>query len=251
MTLSLMSPRMASAEASLPRVTPRPLQPRARPAPPPNEELQGDGDFFSRQPLTGAVCRMVRYREHERPAEDILSLCYTNAGRVIVTKIRTGGQAARASVAVGDELVSIDGDRHFHGRPSGAIRAALQGPTSLVFAGFVGKLEAEVRVEHTPHKVSCGLSPSTDVANDLTRVGTPLSPRVCDPVFFSAKESLFITTPRRDKVKTPRGGEPLEAATTAGWATSAADEPRIYELNKEDAKHMLQRVLRKTNAPKP
>jgi hypothetical protein len=204
---------------------------------------------------------MVKYREHERPAEDILSLCYTEMGRLIVKKIRTGGQAARASVAVGDELVSIDGNRDFHGRPSEAIRSELQGPTSLVFAGFVGKLEAEVRVEHTPHKVRCGLSPSTDVANDLQRVGVPVSPRVCDPVFFSAKESLFITTPQRELRKSPRsprGGESPEAIAGVGQSpasvgspTDAACSPRIYELNKEDAKHMLQRVLRKTNAPKP
>lgn len=107
----------------------------------------------------------------------------------MVTAVTEGGKAAQAGVKAGDVLVSIDGKKGFNDQSADTVHASLSAPVMLVFMGFVGKLQAEVRLNYK-QKV-CGLSSQHQVI-----VGRPESPvQVVDEVVFQpATATLFLAT---------------------------------------------------------
>mmetsp|Transcript_5930 Transcript_5930/g.17732 ORF Transcript_5930/g.17732 Transcript_5930/m.17732 type:complete len:444 (-) Transcript_5930:78-1409(-) len=98
-----------------------------------------------RKQRSGTVGRLVVYHDGESPKDDIV---LRGGGRyhVVVAGLREGGQAARVGVRAGDRLVSINGKKDFFGMSAVQVQERLSSPSILVFVGFVGKLQAEVRL---------------------------------------------------------------------------------------------------------
>jgi len=210
----------------------KPLGPcNQTPAPLPGTEEEEE--WQKRKRLTGAVGRLVRYEDREFPATDILGLRSTLHGRIMVTGVQLGGNAWQAGVRAGDQLVSIDGKKVSNSRPASAVHESLKAPVTLVFLGFVGVLQAEVRVAQ-PKRPRCGLPSAAQVVpSDRTEDGRNIT--VCDPVVFGPSagpsSSLFIAT----DVDTPVD-EPY-------W--KGVDTSCVYELGREDAKSLVQNAFNK------
>lgn len=145
-------------------------------------------EWDARQQQTGAAGRLVVYEAGDRPRND-LTLRGGGLKRIMVATVADGGKAAQAGVKAGDVLVSVNGTKEFKGKSAEAVLASLQAPVMLVFMGFVGKLQAEVRLNHKPH--TCGLSSQQQVV--FSRPEAPV--QVMDEVVFqSGGASIFLTT---------------------------------------------------------
>jgi len=204
-------------------------------------------EWVARQRLTGAICRLVRYNEDAlTPKDDILNLRSTRRGRIMVTAVRDKGIAAKAGVVAGDELVSIDGRKDFVGHPAHVVHASLRAPCTLVFLGFVGKLQAEVRVKRPPEP-RLGLAVGNDVIlSEGAKAPQPL--RLCDAVVFQQGDSpsLLITAGAV-------GSEPARSSLYDGSAPEVKpSEPMsktiMYELQREDARNLLVNAMVTTAA---
>lgn len=190
-------------------------------------------EWFHRQKISGVIGRMVRYIEGDKPMEDILGFRCSRTGRIMITAIREDGRAARAGVNAGDELKSIDGWKGFRNCPAHVIHGSLRAPATLIFVGFVGKLQAEVRVKR-PAEPSCGLPTGRDIVPALgsARGKAWSSVRLCDEVVFQPGSlSVFILT----KQETPRNRQPP--------ADDAVEKQAMYELHSSDARHVVQKAL--------
>eukprot|EP00929_Paragymnodinium_shiwhaense_P087212 TRINITY_DN47474_c0_g1_i2.p1 TRINITY_DN47474_c0_g1~~TRINITY_DN47474_c0_g1_i2.p1 ORF type:complete len:508 (-),score=104.44 TRINITY_DN47474_c0_g1_i2:233-1756(-) len=116
------------------------------------EELE----WSLRQERTGTVGRLVAYAEGDNPKDDLL--LRGGAGRhVVVAAVRDGGPACCVGVKAGDRLVSIDGNKDFMSSSADIVCENLTPPTVLVFLGFVGKLQAEVRLSECDTKAGLNL----------------------------------------------------------------------------------------------
>jgi len=260
--------------------------PRAR-SPPAMVDREED-EWMARKKLTGAIGRLVHYREGQRPVDDILGLTRTRYGRIKVTALRKNGTAQSAGVEVGDQLISIDGQTPSDHRAAEAIRTSLKAPSTLVFMGFAGKLQAEVRVRQ-PDEPRCGLPHFADLAtakHDL-RVNGHVHVELRDAVVFQTPcTSLLLEVDAEATARPPQQPRPTPPAEPpAALAPYAAPEPqlpafgagerstpdapapngiaakeeaatarsasRIYELQREEAKRLLISVRRavRTGAP--
>lgn len=260
------APPLAPSAAPLmrpltPDSSPRDLQPHQRMAGycanPSGSNVEGlmneEEEWFARQRLTGAIGRLVRYNEAEiTPKDDILGLRCTRRGRIMVTAVRENGIAAKAGVVAGDELVSIDGRKEFVGHPAHVVHASLRAPVTLVFLGFVGKLQAEVRVKRPPEP-KCGLAPGTDVVfNVLDK--QPRDPvKLCDAVVFQqgASPSLLITAgagPFHQEITS----NPIQQQQQSDEQNASIEGPGgktiMYELQREDARNLVINALGTTAA---
>jgi len=151
-------------------------------------------EWLARKKLTGAIGRLVFYRKGQKPVEDILGLCRTQHGRLKVTALRPAGMASLAGVEVGDQLISINGQKPDDSLLAEAVRIRLGAPATLIFMGFAGKLQAEVRVRQ-PDEPRCGLPAFTDVATTALNHGTDRNAQIelCDAVVFQqATASLLL-----------------------------------------------------------
>mmetsp|Transcript_107831 Transcript_107831/g.214263 ORF Transcript_107831/g.214263 Transcript_107831/m.214263 type:complete len:466 (-) Transcript_107831:202-1599(-) len=145
-----------------------------------------------RQQRSGAVGRLVPYHEGQSPNEDVF---LRGGGRhhIILAGLRDGGQAARAGVKVGDRLVSIDGKKDLLGLKAEALQEGLTAPVTLVFLGFVGKLEAEVRLRYD-EKV-CGIASRQEAVQGMANAPLQLYE---ERVFDVGRAPLFLAImPRR------------------------------------------------------
>lgn len=153
----------------------------------PLQALRDEQEWLERKRLTGTVARLVRYKEGQRPADDIQGLCLTRQGRIMVTALALDGPAAKAGVTPGDQLASINGKQFTVTRPANAIIANVVAPVTLIFLGFAGKLQAEVRVRQ-PDQPRCGLPGGTDLSRGKAMT-------FAEAVVFEKKAaSLFIVT---------------------------------------------------------
>jgi len=105
-----------------------------------------DIEWEFRRQKTGAAGRLVRYELPDNPRFDI-KLRGGCGQRVMVAAVADHGKAYRAGVKAGDVLVSIGGDREFASQSAVEVQASLVAPVVLVFLGFIGKLQAEVRMK--------------------------------------------------------------------------------------------------------
>eukprot|EP00930_Biecheleria_cincta_P031158 TRINITY_DN2161_c0_g1_i1.p1 TRINITY_DN2161_c0_g1~~TRINITY_DN2161_c0_g1_i1.p1 ORF type:complete len:343 (+),score=85.21 TRINITY_DN2161_c0_g1_i1:456-1484(+) len=105
----------------------------------------------------------------------------------MVAAVKRSGKAEQAGVKSGDVLVSIDGKKDFAGLSAEEVHRRLRAPVTLVFMGFVGKLQAEVRLNYKQRP--CGLASKDQVA-----VGRPDAPlQVVDEVVFQPTTApLFL-----------------------------------------------------------
>jgi len=232
-------------------------------------------EWLERKRLSGVIGRMVHYAKGDVPSKDILSLSRTSNGRIMVTCIRPDGQAARAGVVAGDQLVSINGEQIWEYTPAKAVLSGVRGPASLVFLGFSGKLQAEVRIKQ-PDEPRLGLSERISVSTKVLaktkrddarkqkwmEVQTeedmlPPSLSVADTVVFTPMAS----PPAEEKmpVETRIGCFSLQAVISEKRTSqsllieTAAEEKSaptngLYELLREDARHILLGALRPPKA---
>jgi len=193
-------------------------------APMTKQAIQEEEEWLARKRLTGAVGRLVRYKEDEKPSDDVLGLRLTRHGRIMVTALQQDGNAARCGVSTGDQLASINGRRVYAAGSANAILANVRPPVTLVFLGFAGKLQAEVRVRQ-PDQPKCGMNPATEIVYHNRTVLPPM--RLTEAIVFQQRHSssIFIATTSHNEL-----GEPLG----------------LYELQRDDARRMLKRALRAT-----
>lgn len=150
-------------------------------------EDEEEKEWEHRRRLTGTVGRLVRYYHGMNPREDV-TLRGGKGRHVIVAEVRDGGQAGRCGIRAGDRLVSIDGSKEFQDLSADAISEKLEGPTVLVFVGFIGQLQAEVRLNVTEE--SLGISNRQDVLTGS--FSAPL--QLCEErVFNTGMAPLFLS----------------------------------------------------------
>mmetsp|Transcript_16436 Transcript_16436/g.57447 ORF Transcript_16436/g.57447 Transcript_16436/m.57447 type:complete len:508 (-) Transcript_16436:49-1572(-) len=184
-----------------------------------------EAEWEMRQRKSGTVGRLVVYNSGERPKEDVVLRGGGAKRHIVVAGVREGGQAARAGVRAGDRLVSIDGRKDFIGLTADAVREMLQAPTLLVFLGFVGKLQAEVRLTNADHV--CGIS----YRREVLRGSFEAPVQVCEESIFNAGlASLFLTV--------------SGSAGNAASNRDAAHQP-LFELQNSEAKGLIRRALRR------
>lgn len=252
-------------------------EPRPGPAVEPEEE-----EWDARQQQTGAAGRLVIYEVGDRPRDDVL-LRGGGGRRIMVAAVTDGGKASQAGVKAGDVLVSINGSKEFKSKTADVVHASLVAPVMLVFLGFVGKLQAEVRLNYK-QKLP-GLSCQHQVL-----YGRPENPvQVIDQVVFQpSNATLFLATrppnapPQRIRSITPvcrsRGAGAIFAGDDGascgddeeedcididrliGAARDLSREPEatpeelaaVYELRGHEARKLLKRALSRTGvAPAP
>jgi len=171
----------------------------------------------------------------------------------MVTAVRGDGPAARAGVIAGDQLISIDGEKIWEYYPAKAVLSGVRGPATLIFLGFSGKLQAEVRVKQ-PDEPRLGLPVQVSVSSKVLQKSkrdddrrrrwveaqkpqAPPSLHLLDPVVFeqSSSSSLLIATDAKQESRADADVEPLP-------------QPRsqlgVYELHQQDAREILYQALR-------
>jgi len=205
-------------------------------------------EWMARKRLTGAIGRLVQYREGSRPADDILGLCRTRYGRIKVTALRHSGTAQSAGVEVGDQLISIDGHKPSEHCLAENIRTSLSAPSTLIFLGFAGKLQAEVRVRQ-PDEPRCGLPHFTDVANTACDRRPGAQVELCDTVVFQQPASSLLlevaeTTRQQQTVASTPPTPPRPPAPDPEEDRAVRAVSRVYELQREDARRLVRRALR-------
>lgn len=178
-------------------------------------------EWILRQQLTGVVSRLVIYGVGEHPRHDILGLRSGGYQRIMVTSVREGGPASRAGVITGDELVSINGRKDFKHVPVDVIHASLRAPVTLVFVGFVGSLQAEVRLNR----------------QDSELAGLPMKQSILGPEAGGQVQVL-------DAVVFQDVSAPLFLASGEEEVGDHSNNQALYELRREDAKELITRVQR-------
>mmetsp|Transcript_77191 Transcript_77191/g.153055 ORF Transcript_77191/g.153055 Transcript_77191/m.153055 type:complete len:414 (-) Transcript_77191:33-1274(-) len=151
-------------------------------------EDEEEKEWEYRRRLTGTVCRLVRYCQGANPREDV-TLRGGYGRHVVVAEVKEGGTAGRMGIRAGDRLVSIDGSKDFQNLSADAILQEYQkGPTVLVFVGFIGQLQAEVRLNVADE--SLGISNRQDVLQGS--FSAPL--QLCEErVFNTSAAPLFLS----------------------------------------------------------
>lgn len=199
-------------------------------------------EWDSRQRQSGTVGRLVLYSEGEVPREDVVLRGGGPRRHIVVAGVREGGQAARVGVRAGDRLVSINGKKDFMRDKLSAdtVRDRLQAPTSLVFLGFVGKLQAEVRLTCAEH--TCGISTKQEVVQGST--SAPV--RLCEERIFKAgAASIFLTAGK--PLSHGNGREQLACSSQRHPPDyeSCSTKCPMFELQRQDARGLVKRVLQR------
>ncbi|CAE7020505.1 unnamed protein product [Symbiodinium sp. KB8] len=203
---------------------------------------------MERKRVTGVIGRLVQYQMGEIPSKDVLGLHRTCQGRLMVTAVRGDGPAARAGVVAGDQLISINGEKIWEYYPAKAVLSGVRGPSTLIFLGFSGKLQAEVRVKQ-PDEPRLGLPAQVSVSTkvlqkskreedrrrrwvEVQKPANPPSLRLLDPVVFEQRSSssLLIAT----EAEGEQDVQPAPPPPQLG----------VYELHQQDAREILYQALR-------
>lgn len=238
-------------------------------------EAREEEEWLARQQTTGAAGRLVIYDRGDKPREDFM-LRGGGDRRIMVSAVTDSGKAAQAGVKAGDVLVSINGFKDFQGKTADIVHQSLQAPIMMVFMGFVGKLQAEVRLKYK--RDVCGLASQQQVA-----VGKPESPVkvIEETVFQPSRSSIFLTTfPVGHKMSSSaRNNSSLASSSIDAsqsldsedasdvdvvdidtMSTAAVDSalgeacpeniPAVYELRGHEARKLLTRALAKVQPSK-
>jgi hypothetical protein len=142
-------------------------------------------------------------------------------------------------VRAGDRLVSINGKKDFMRDRLSAdtVRDRLQAPTSLVFLGFVGKLQSEARV--TCANLTCGISTKQEVVQGSTV-------RLCEERILKAgAASIFLTAGK--PLSYGNGREQLACSSQRHPPDyeSCSIKCPMFELQRPAARGLVKRVLQR------
>lgn len=177
-------------------------------------------EWTERKKLTGVVAKLVTYTA-TMPTDaesDVTGLQRDRWDRVFVTAVASGGPAEHSGVQIGDQLVSVAGRRDFTGIATPDLLRNLPSPVSLIFLGFAGKLQAEVRLSH-PDAPSCGL-PKNFVLNCCTSEGV---------VFAQALEHEGPPAPAQQATPRSRSFPPMEKLGTLQQDAQGQAIPAIHD----------------------
>lgn len=183
--------------------------------------------WIERQRCTGSVGKMVVYNAMDRPADDFT--LRGGAGRpVVVTGVRQGGPAWKAGVREGDRLVSVEGSKEFLELAADDVRLRLHGPVTLVFCGFVGKLQAEVRLN--------GADPPFGLDATETVLNTPQGKvtLIEDRVLGNRTSSLFLSVHGSPTRRRGSGARQQISPTKR--------QGSVLELQQTDARNLLRKA---------
>lgn len=195
-----------------------------------------EAEWDHRQQKSGTVGRLVVYNKGDVPKDDIV-LRGGGCRHIVVAGIREGGQAAKRGVRAGDRLVSIDGRKDFFGLAADSVREGLRAPTVLVFLGFVGKLQAEVRLTNADHM--CGVPARREVLRGS--FDAPL--KVCEEhVFNMGLASLFLTVSDREDMVDSKISRQDDELTKNSQA--------LFELQRSEALGLVRRAMRRLEVEK-
>mmetsp|Transcript_8907 Transcript_8907/g.15727 ORF Transcript_8907/g.15727 Transcript_8907/m.15727 type:complete len:441 (-) Transcript_8907:40-1362(-) len=249
--------RPPSAESPGPSaVMKSPILPMQNVNSPVDETSKEEEEWLARKRLSGVIGRMVQYGKGDLPSKDVLGLARTSNGRIMVTCVRHDGPAARAGVVSGDQLASINGEPIWEYTPAKAVLSGVQGPATLVFLGFSGKLQAEVRIKQPdeprlglPERVSVPTKVLAKTKRDEVRknrlevqVESPASSpslSVTDTVVFNPN---LVAKPAEEVVFSKRTTQSLLIATEdreVQQASADSGSSGVYELLREDARDLL------------
>mmetsp|Transcript_61629 Transcript_61629/g.155628 ORF Transcript_61629/g.155628 Transcript_61629/m.155628 type:complete len:607 (-) Transcript_61629:46-1866(-) len=185
-------------------------------------------EWDARQQQTGAAGRLVVYEIGDKPREDLL-LRGGGTRRIMVAAVTEGGKAAKAGVQAGDVLVSIDGTKEFKGKSADAVHVSLRAPVMLVFMGFVGKLQAEVRLNYK--QKLCGLSSQHQVI-----YGRPEAPvQLIDEIVFQpSNATIFLATKSPNAAKPPVSGKSTTSGRSGAASPLVAGDDGVLGTDEED-----------------
>lgn len=134
--------------------------------------IEEEDPWEERKRRTGACARLVRYVAADVPRRDV-SFAGGDGKRIQVTWMRAQGRAHLAGVKLGDTLASIDGWRVPTDADAENIYERLTPPCVLVFLGFIGKMNAEVRL--TTELPKCGLPLRVQLIRDMAQPALALA----------------------------------------------------------------------------
>lgn len=233
-----------------------------------------DEEWEMRQKQTGAAGRLVIYEYGDKPRDDIM-LRGGSGRRIMVTAVSDDGKADRGGVKAGDVLVSINGKKDFIGHSADYVHTTfLVAPVVLVFMGFVGKLQAEVRLNYSEDVAGMALK-----ENFLARRPEATVHIIEEVVFMpSTTRPLFISTGILPKtISKPINPRPVEVpavhvmelsdnedhmhieSASAGVMISGSHSLQelptpqpvtsaVYELHASDARHLVRNALSRTQS---
>lgn len=191
-----------------------------------NAVTEEEAEWDQRQQKSGTVGRLVEYYVGDSPEQDI-TLRAGGRQHIVVANVREGGVAASKGVRAGDRLVSIGGKKDFMGLAAGEVQRRIMPPVVLVFLGFVGKLQAEVRLTNSNHE--CGISLRDEICSGSTDAPVVLcEQRTFNPGFAS----LFLTF--SEPPHNLRGVRGIRKP--------------LLELHRIDAHHIVKRALNQSQA---
>jgi len=227
-----------------------------------------DEEWELRQKQTGAAGRLVIYEYGEKPRDDVM-LRGGNGRRIMVTAVNEDGKADRAGVKAGDVLVSINGKKDFIGYSADIVHASLVAPVLLVFLGFVGKLQAEVRLNYAEDIAGMALQEnflsSRPEATVQILEEVVFQPHAAGPIFLATDTITPHSDPQHpscvgmsniddlnlegeaslDLDGMPRVGFIMDDCSRENTALSMNSlvTSSVYELHVDEAKHLVQAAL--------
>jgi hypothetical protein len=157
---------------------------------------------------------------------------------LVVATVRDGGPAEKAGVKTGDRLISIDGNKDFQGMSAEDVCVKqLQGAKFIVFIGFVGKLQAEVRLTAIDHR--CGIPIRKQVVRGY--IDNPV--QVYDQrVFRPDQAALFLAVEAKKQT---------DEVVSRSHKADPSKHSNMFEIQRPEAQEMLQQALRRIYLPNP
>jgi len=201
-----------------------------------------EDEWDKRQRTSGSVGRLVTYHEGEHPRDDVV-LRGGGQHHIVVAGVREGGPAARAGVKAGDRLASVNGRRNFEGLPADVVRGQIDAPAVLVFMGFVGKLQAEVRL--TCGEADCGLLSSRQV---LAQGNTS---RFVEERTYSRGagiSSLFLAVDRDAGANSEVESVDADDNNDSESSSQPDGELHLFEMRRAEAAGILRRAMLALNS---
>lgn len=195
-------------------------------------DISASDKWVAERKRRGTTGRLITYENGEHPVDDF-AICGGDCNPVVVSNIIVGGKAFFAGVKVGDLLASIDGERDFFMESASCITKRLSPPVTLVFMGFAGDLEAEVRLRC--HRPSCGILSLDRVMLRPDEVHSTV--QVKDEVIFQPTTAALLLTTTAEDPPAPKTGR---------FGLGRIGQPSnnlVYEIDNDEARVLVRHAV--------